>query len=182
MDLLHYLVIGIATLVGETFGTIFGGGSFLIQPALLSMGVSPHLAVANDVTAAVFSGLSFVLHSSRRQKPDWQIAPWILPGIVVGAVLGGMLLAHIPDNVVRWIILGICCAGLIYMLVHIKSPAPHVKGHKRLFPYWRLAAMVAGVGLGIYEGISGAGSGVLYITVLTLMFHFDMKSAAILVN
>jgi uncharacterized membrane protein YfcA len=94
---MHYALVGLATFVGESFRTIFGGGSFLIQPALLSVGFSPHIAGANDMTATVFSSGFFVLYSFRARKPDKQIMSWMLPGVTVGAFLGGLLMPHIPE-------------------------------------------------------------------------------------
>jgi uncharacterized membrane protein YfcA len=112
-----------------------------------------------------------------------QIVGWLLPGLILGAFLGGLLLTHIPENVEKWIIVSICCVGFAYTSLHIKKPSsPPIEGKKRLFPYWRVAAIAAGIILGMYVGVSGAGSGTLTIAVITFMFRLDMKSAIFVMN
>lgn len=54
LSLFQLLYIFIAAAIGEAFGSMFGGGSFFVQPALLAAHVPPNITVANDITAADF--------------------------------------------------------------------------------------------------------------------------------
>lgn len=181
-DFLHYVFVGLVSLVGTTFGAIFGGGSFIIQPALLAMGVLPRVAVANDVAAATFSGIFFIWHAQRNQKIDKRVALWMVPPMALGAILGGMILFRIPEQAECWIIFVACVIGLVYTLFRLKKPDKTVVDEGRVFPYWQPVSFIIGLGLGMYDGISGAGSGILIITFLAILFRKNMKSTILLAN
>jgi len=174
--LLHYVLAAIAAYVGEMFGSIFGGGSFVIQPALLALGTPPRVAVANDVAAAAFSTLFFFLAVSRRQVINKDAAVWMGPAMIAGIYLGGLVLTHIPESAVGWIVLAICCAGLLHTLYHLKYPAPDGDIGGKPLRHWRAPAFLMALALGVYDGISGAGSGILFILCVGFLFRRNMKA------
>jgi len=179
---LYYFVAGFATLIGETFGSLFGGGSFVVQPALLAIGIEPRVAIANDVAACAFSSFFFVGAALNKQSLDFKIVAWMSPAIVFGAIIGGLALFQIPDRVETWVVVGVCCIGLLYNLFRIYKPASDENEHVDSFKHWQLPAIIVGTALGIYDGLSGAGSGILIIASLTMLFHKDMKATLILAN
>ena len=60
ISLFQSIYIFIAAFIGETFGTMFGGGSFFIQPALIADKIPADIAVANDICAAAFASVTFL--------------------------------------------------------------------------------------------------------------------------
>lgn len=182
---LQTLLVFVATLCGETFGTIFGGGSFFTQPGLLVAGVPANMAVANDVTAAVFSSAMFV-HTFRKaprkldNKQLTRITLLMAPGFIVGAFIGGNLMSQIPESTMRWVIIAICALGLVYTVLKFKTPAAN--GKQGFIAAWPLFAVLGALGIGFYDGLSGAGSGVLIILLLTFLFRQDMKTTIFLTN
>lgn len=161
---------------------MFGGGSFFIQPALLAAKVPPNIAVANDITAAVFANLAFLWFYRKEKKSvtfhDYRrIVLWMAPASIIGAVLGGHVLYALPPEILRGIIVAICCAGFVHAVIKIKRPAlemAHVSDG--FIPHWRLAALCGALGLGFYDGVSGAGGGILLILLLSSVFGLDIKS------
>ena len=75
MDLSFFqsIYIFFATFIGETFGTLFGGGSFFIQPALLIAKIPPDIAIANDIVAGVFANLAFLWFYRKQNQSDLKI-------------------------------------------------------------------------------------------------------------
>ena len=187
---IQLLYIAISTLVGETFGTMFGGGSFFIQPALLAIGITPSIAVANDVTAALFSSYAYVLFTKKSDRAAFsfreygQIVLYMAPPIVCGAFIGAHILDALPEHVLKWIIICICGAGVVYTLLHVTSGTAKKtnKSRQKFVSYWRVFAVLAGLGVGMYDGISGAGSGILFILFMTFIFRMDMKALLPIIN
>lgn len=179
---LQLLYIFFASAIGEAFGTMFGGGSFFIQPALLAAKVPPNIAVANDVTAAVFANLAFLWFYRKEKKSITiqnykSIFMWMAPASVMGAIIGGHVLYALPQEFIRGIIITICSAGFVHALIKIRKPALEVMHVSDGFiPHWRLAALAGALGLGFYDGVSGAGGGVLLILLLSSVFSLDMKT------
>lgn len=188
LSLFQSLYIFLATFVGEVFGTMFGGGSFFIQPALLMAKIPANLAVANDIASATFSSLAYVFFYRKQEKQlDYQqykkIIIFIAPFLVLGAIIGSSLLAQMPEFLIKWFILGICSVGLCYMVFKTYRHTPASYDVKKVYiKYWRVAAVFAMLFIGFYDGISGAGSGIMVILLLTLIFRQDMKTTLVLAN
>jgi uncharacterized protein len=178
MDLsyLQYALAALAAFAGEMFGSIFGGGGFLIQPSLLAIGIPSRLVIANDVTSAAFACWAFVWYFQRKTRVDTKAIGWMAPALIIGAFIGGHLLSVIPEQLINWLILLICLLGLVYTLLRIKKPMQHHHEHGQLFKHWQFFSFVIALLLGFYDGISGAGGGILMIAALSLMFRANMKS------
>ncbi len=188
LSLFQTIYIFIATFIGESFGTMFGGGSFFIQPALLIAEIPPDMAVANDITAAVFSNLAF-LYFFRKEKKELnvkqssQIALWMTPSLIIGAIIGGHILYALPDEVVKLTILTISCVGFIYAVVKIKQPIlTEFKAAESFLPHWQIYAVIFGLFIGLYDGVSGAGSGILIILMVSIVFRLRMKTIFSVIN
>lgn len=65
-ELWHFPVLFIATLIGESFGALVGGGSLLTMPALLLTGIPIQSAIAVDNAAAL--GTEAGIFSETRRK------------------------------------------------------------------------------------------------------------------
>lgn len=188
LETYQIIYIAIATLIGDSFATMFGGGSFFIQPALLSAGIEPSKAVANDIASAVFAGVAFLWFYRNEPKQikisDFKtIILWTLPTLILGTIIGSHLLENLSDSIVRYMIICICTLGLIYTLARIKiPPAPKVNPDKNYIPFWKFFTLLAGLCVGFYDGISGAGGGILVILFVTFIFRLDMKTTLAVSN
>jgi uncharacterized membrane protein YfcA len=188
LSLLQSLYIFFAAFIGETFGTMFGGGSFFIQPALLAAKIPANIAVANDITAAAFASLAF-LYFYRKEKKQLtfdqfkKITFFMAPALIIGAMTGGYILSLIPEEFLKWVVIAICSLGLIYMIHQmIKRSELNFKASDHYIKHWKIIALIAGLGLGLYDGISGAGSGILIILILGFIFRQDMKTTLVMAN
>ncbi len=142
------------TFIGETYGSIFGGGGFLIQPALLAAGVPPHIAIATDVTAAAATDLSnsYVFYKEDKVRKDL-LCYW-LPAVTVGALSGVVLLGYLPVAFLERFIALACVFGAFYMLMRRTSYRAH-----KLPRFWQKKSVFWGICVGVHLGISGAGTG-----------------------
>ena len=175
-------------MVGETFGTIFGGGGFIIQPALLAAKIPANSAVANDIAAAACASLTF-LFFSRKEKKQLKFSQfktiffWMGPPLVIGAFVGGYVLHLIPEGTLKWVVITICSIGLLYMLRKtFKESHNTYKPREGFIRYWQFIAVLAGLSIGFYDGVSAAGSGIICIIIITFIFQKDMKTTLIVAN
>ncbi|MDJ0552954.1 MAG: sulfite exporter TauE/SafE family protein [Microcoleaceae cyanobacterium MO_207.B10] len=93
-----YLWLTLASIVGWFVSTLAGGGSsFLLMPIVgLFLGT---IAIAPVITTGAIIG-NAERAVAYRQKINWTVIAWELPGAIVGGCLGAFMLTQIP---VRWL-------------------------------------------------------------------------------
>ena len=181
-------LIALSTLVGETFGTMFGGGSFVTQPALLLAGLPAASAVANDVTAAAFSSAAYLW--TTRRDPHEQVRPVlgmlmlvVAPLIVLGTAVGARVLTSVPESSYLLFMVGVCCFGLVQSLVNLRSfVGGNQAGSQPFRSNWQAILVLGALVLGLYDGVSGAGSGVLALFIVGYALRTSMRTTIFLAN
>lgn len=162
-----------AVLFGETLG-IFGGSGFLIQPALLAIGIPPHFAISHDASAAAGSSLTSSYVFNKHKKIDHSFLLWWLPGAIIGPFLGIALLSIITPQLLEKIIIAISLIGAVLMLYKNnlwglkQSPLPR---------NWRLLSLINGFALGFWSSFSGLGTGTMSLMLLIFIFGRTIKES-----
>ena len=165
------LLLLLAGLVGGALNTLAGGGSFIVFPALLAVGVPPVLANASNTYAALPGYVSGAI-GLRRQMTA--LKHLLLPYGIVAAVfgyLGAELLLRVSDAqfslVVPWLML---FAVVLFTFggrinAFVAAHAGSSRGAKAAGAVL-LHLLLAGVA--VYGGFFNAGLGVLLLAFLTL--------------
>ena len=113
MNEMMMLVIYCAILgagVGFLAGLLGIGGGLVIVPILSS--ILAHLAdfppdqvviiaVATSLASILFTSTSSALAHHKNGNVPWQLAPWIMTGVALGALISGFMAALLPDKIVR---------------------------------------------------------------------------------
>lgn len=160
-----YLLLG---LVGGIIAGLMGvGGGIIIVPALYYLfswrgfteGSTMQLAVATSLATIVFTSLASAYAHHRRGAVLWPTVIELVPGLIVGAVAGGLLAKWLPNERLRMIF------GLFEVLVALQiglgaRPAAH-----RGLP-GRGGQTVAGGVIGALSSLLGIGGGTLTVPFL----------------
>lgn len=172
-------VFGI-TLVGDVFGSLIGGGGFIIHPVLLMLGIPAPIALANDMAASGGAAISggYVFH--RHKLINYHLLLWWLPGLLLGPVIGVKLLVLSPDWLLRWLVAANAVAGAL-LLVRIISRPPQSKDGA-LPRGWQFYSVIFGFLIGIYFGYGGAGAGVLASALLIGVLRTELRHTVGLKN
>lgn len=174
------ILLLLAGLVAGAVNTLAGGGSFIVFPALLAVGVPPVLANASNTYAALPGyasgafGLWVDVMAYRRR---------LLPYSIVAALFGyagAELLLHVSDAqfsvVVPWLmlfaVLLFVFGGRINAYVAARSGGGRGARAAGLIVIYALLA-----GLSVYGGFFNAGLGVLLLAFLTLSGIADIHAA-----
>lgn len=159
MDL-SWEVIALATItiyVAEIFGSVVGGGGFLVQPVLILLGIPVHVAVANDIVACLGSDLGAIPKLKKHGYISWQQAIWMIPGAIIGGYTGSQLLQYLEPT---WIEKIIGVFALLMVSYTLLSTHDGTRPHP-LPRHWRPIAVFLSLIIGLHMGISGAGTGTL---------------------
>lgn len=177
VSIIYALVVFAATFLGSFVGL---GGGVIIKPMLDVINAHSLAEISFFSACAVFamSVTSTTQHIIKKTPIKMNIVLLISLGSVTGGILGNHLFnlaldkASMP-NIVKGIQSTILCALLIFIVVnvcgnfkkfHIKNP---------------LAILISGFILGTVASFIGIGGGPINVAVLTILFSFSMKDAAV---
>jgi uncharacterized membrane protein YfcA len=102
--------------VGFLAGLLGIGGGLIIVPVLsailLHFDVLPAeqvviAAIATSLASILFTSTSSALAHHKNGNVPWQVAPWIMSGVALGALVSGFMASFLPEAVVR-IIFSVC--------------------------------------------------------------------------
>lgn len=173
MDLLFepssWAILALVGFIAGFIDAVVGGGGLLSIPALLTMGVNPHMALGTNKLAASFgsSMAAFTYYKQRLFTPSLWYHAFI--ATFIGAVIGSFSV-YLVDN--AWLEKGlplIIIAIAIYTLFQPNamgdqySQAPESPASP--FKQWLQA-----LPLGFYDGFAGPGTGAFW-TVSSSRYH-----------
>jgi uncharacterized membrane protein YfcA len=148
-----------------------GGGSLLVLPVLIFLGLPTAMANGTNRVAILIQGLAAVAGFHQLKVFPWRISLLAAIPAVLGAVLGANLAIAVPDELFKQILAGVMIAVLILILV---DPARRLREtRKPMTPARRLFFAMGFFGVGIFGGFIQAGVGFLIISLM-LLAGFDL--------
>lgn len=181
MSPLEQLLVLAAGLCSGVLTSTVGVASLLSFPVLLALGLPPVVANATNATGLAPAGLSgsWGYRAELREQPRvaWVVIVTCAGGSVLGAALLLVLDPGVFEAVVPWLILVTCLlVGVQPWLSGWLRRRAEARGRTRgprtdAGPLTTLAA----VGVGVYGGYFGAGSGVMMMAVLGFGTDLDLR-------
>ncbi|HEY8038617.1 MAG TPA: TSUP family transporter [Polyangiaceae bacterium] len=167
-----------ALLVGAAFAAglvdaIAGGGGLIAFPALVAVGLPPHLALGTNKGQAVFGAVSSAASYWRGGGLDRDRAPLAFALGFAGSCLGAAAVLAIRPEPLRPVFIVLLAAAAVVVLLrgHV-----HARAHPPVHPRVALAGIA--VGLGAYDGFFGPGAGSMLIVAFVLVFGDPMMRAS----
>lgn len=162
-----YLLLGLSA--GLLAGLLGVGGGLVIVAALVwllpAQGIplqhAMHVALATSLASIVLTGLSSARAHHRRGSVLWPSVRWLVPGLLLGGVLGTAFATRIDGGTLRWIVAGYCllaAAQLAFGRVRGKGDRADAPASPAL--------SAAGVGIGAVSAVVGIGGGSLTVPLL----------------
>lgn len=183
MSELLLLVIYCAVLgsgVGFLAGLLGIGGGLVIVPILsiilLHFGVLPNEqvvigAIATSLASILFTSTSSAIAHHKNGNVPWELAPWIMTGVALGALISGFMAALLPEQVVRIVFAVSVVLIALKMFYSSKSNEPTLRKMPTRGVLTTLTTIVGGL-----SAMIGIGGGALLVPLLNF-FSIDMKKA-----
>jgi uncharacterized protein len=163
----------VAALLGGFVDSIAGGGGIITVPALLAVGVPPHLALGTNKLQASFGSLTAALNYRRGEMVRFRELGLGVAFTAFGAFVGTRTIQAISADYLKHLIPALLVVIFVYMLCHPKlgtTRKPH-----RISPW--LFYLVFGCLIGFYDGFFGPGAGSFWMIAFALWLGFDLKKA-----
>ncbi len=154
--------------------SIAGGGGLIALPALLSVGIPPHLALGTNKLQGSFgtftAAVTYRCNGFVSLRELWG-------GVVytaLGAGIGTATIQHFPADFLNRIIPALLFIVFLYLLLF---PDTGVKSKSLTVVPTRLFYTALGLTLGFYDGFFGPGTGAFWMMAFVLFLGLDLTKA-----
>jgi hypothetical protein len=177
LEPLHAAALAGAGLVAGALNTLAGGGSLLLVPALMLVGVGMPATEANASSrVAIFAQcLAGAATFARGGVTPVKAAVRIVPPVLVGALVGAWIATQMPNRFFEPLLLGTLAVMAVGLLVNPSRFAPPPGTEPRTVG--GPGAMAILFGAGVYGGILQAGAGLVFLAILSGWLRFDLIRA-----
>ena len=171
-----YAIVCPLVLISGFVDAIAGGGGFFSLTAYLLAGLPVHNAIATNKLSATIGTSLAAYRYTRKGFVPWKLAAVCIPAALLGSTAGARLALAVSDTVFRWIMLVIIPISGYYVL-----KKKDLDGGSPLseLPYGRTALLsgLTALGIGVYDGFYGPGTGTFLLLLLTGLAGLDLNTA-----
>ncbi len=164
------LAVAGAGVVAGAVNTIVGSGSLITFPTLLAIGYPPVVANVSNTVGLVFGSISGAWGYRRELVGQRRRVLTLGAGSAVGALVGGVLLLSLPDDVFDAVVPLLILLAVALMAFKPTPREDHAPVRAHLVP-----GTVGTFFTGIYGGYFGAAQGVILLAALRLAFDDDLQ-------
>lgn len=174
--MLNLFIICVLGFLAAAVDAIAGGGGLISLPALLMVGVPPHLALGTNKFAASLASLNSSITFARSGKVHFTLVKWQIPFTFIGAALGVWAVLSASSVFLNKAVLILILLVGIYTMAH-KSLGLEDK-FQGLNSYNVVIGCLFALSLGFYDGFFGPGTGSFLIFAFITVFGFDFVAAS----
>ncbi|SPF56730.1 conserved membrane hypothetical protein [Candidatus Desulfosporosinus infrequens] len=174
--LLNLFIICTLGFFAAAVDAIAGGGGLISLPALLMVGVPPHLALGTNKFSASMASLNSSIAFARSGKVYFPLVKWQIPFTLIGAILGAWTVLRISSTLLSKAVLVLILLVGIYTMLH-KNLGMENK-FQRLDSVKIAKGCLFALALGFYDGFFGPGTGSFLIFSFIALFGFDFVVAS----
>lgn len=163
--------------LGAFVDSVAGGGGLITLPAYLMAGLPAHMAAGTNKVVAGPGSLVASIRYFRSGKIRLRVALWAGAGSLIGGYAGAEVAKHLPEGILK----GLMLIALPFMAVFLTVRKNFGQEDLRKQINVRtemLISLAVGLGIGLYDGIIGPGTGTLLIMAFTAFLSIDMVTAS----
>jgi uncharacterized membrane protein YfcA len=170
---MYALALSLSVLIGVALGLLGGGGSILTTPILLyALKMPTKEAIATSLIVVGTTSLAAVVQHARAGNVVWKTGLVFGAAGMVGAYLGGLGAAWVPDRVLLLLFAAMMLATAVAMFRGRKEA---MSGEAAGQALWKI--VLDGLVVGVVTGLVGAGGGFLVVPALALLGGLPMQKA-----
>ena len=170
------LILGAVALAAGFIDAVAGGGGMLTVPALLSLGLPPHIALGTNKLAASFASATaaWAYYKKNLFSPRFWIASFI--ATLIGAITGTLIVNLISSDGLEKALPLVIFAVVIYTIWHPQPKDEH-QVLPAVTPKFKAKQWLQGTSIGFYDGIAGPGTGAFWTVSSMILYRLDMLRA-----
>ncbi|MEI8671237.1 TSUP family transporter [Vibrio sp. SA48] len=171
------VVLALVAFVAGFIDAIAGGGGMLTVPALLSIGLPPHIALGTNKLAATFasSTAAFTYYRKKLFQPRCWLRAFV--ATFIGAVIGTFAVDAISTDWLQKVLPLIILAAAFYTIWH-KTPDAKQNVSPQPCPTLHKKQYIQGLTLGFYDGLAGPGTGAFWTVSSMALYRLNILLAS----
>lgn len=175
IDLIQLLIICPLVFWAGFVDAVAGGGGLISLPAYMIAGLPVHFAIGTNKLSSGIGSLMATIRFARNGYIHWKRAGLCVIFALIGSAVGANIALLIDDYCFKIIMLFIIPLTAIY-ISRVKSLG---EGYKEPFPEKKtsILSMLIALGIGVYDGFYGPGTGTFLLLLLSGVAHMKLSSA-----
>lgn len=153
-----------------------GGGGLISLPAYLFSGMPVHLAYGTNKLSAACGTTFATANFFRSGAMNVPVGLLAAAGSFAGSALGAHIVLLISDEALRTMMFVILPVAAVVILWRRKLPDEN-RDDGVFTPSKAALALAIGLGIGLYDGLFGPGTGTFAIIAFTALMGFDLRTA-----
>jgi len=172
-------IVILAFAIAFIFSMFGQGGGSVYSPLLLLFGYAALLATSTSLVLNLITSVSAGYVFYRNKMIDFKTSFMFVPGIVIGAFMGGFLSDRFNTTVILWMFVAFLI-GVGARMVHTYWEKKKVeeKPPEKLSAAMYALITVFGFAVGFISGLLGVGGGILVVPFMTYICKYPTKMAA----
>lgn len=173
LDPTMLIILGLVAFAAGFIDAVAGGGGMLTVPALLSIGLPPHLALGTNKLSATFasSTAAFTYYKKRLFTPEFWYRSFI--ATLIGAISGTLIVNVISTDWLEKLLPLIILATAIYTIFN-KSPKENHSDMPNFDAKTHKKQIIQGLTLGFYDGAIGPGTGAFWTVSNMVLYRMNI--------
>jgi len=163
------LLFAAGILAGFT-NTLAGGGSLLVLPIMIFLGIPSPVANATNRVALLFQNITGTIRFKQSGKLEVKPIIHITIAAICGSIIGSIFAVKINSELFDKIL------GFVFILILLLMFKPKPKsGNRKSLP--KLVEIIIFFGVGLYGGFIQAGVGFIFLATLNLIENYNLVKA-----
>ncbi len=156
---------------------IVGGGGMLTVPALLSLGLPPHLTLGTNKLSACFASGTAAYTYFKKQLFTPHFWKDSLYSTFLGALIGTILVNFLSAEWLEKILPAVILGAAIYSLFN-RMKEQDATTLTSTIPYLKIKQRIQGLLLGFYDGYAGPGTGAFWVISNMRLYKLNILLAS----
>lgn len=179
MDSTLLIAIAAVFIVSIIFSMFGQGGGSLYTPILFLLGYATLTSISTSLVLNLITALSASIVYYRSHLVDIRFALWFVPGICLGAYLGGVITAYVNPVLLMWLfVIFLIGAGGRMIYTYWEKSAPEGSCPVTFSREMYILIIIFSFAVGILSGLLGVGGGIIIVPFLIFLCRYPTKNSA----
>ena len=176
LSLTTFLIICPLAFLGGFVDSIGGGGGLISLPAYLLAGIPTHLAIATNKLSAAMGTTISTLTFVKEKLINFRLAIPTILAACIGSYIGSSLSLLASEALLRMLLIPVLLIAAFFVLNRklFGRDYPDMQSFDRRTCS---IAVLAALGIGIYDGFYGPGTGTFLIIILNVFAHLNLRQS-----
>lgn len=173
--MITFLIVCPLVFLAGFVDAIAGGGGLISLPAYMFAGIPVHNAIATNKLSSATGTFVSTFRLVKNKHVDWGLVPGTVLCALFGSVIGANLALVISDKILKTVLVFVLPVVAVCVLRDKDFETVVPEGFTRKKQYLIMA--ICSLGIGIYDGFYGPGTGTFLLLVFTKLGKLDMEKA-----